>query len=138
MITEFKDSIRDTSAVFADAEDLVRRLYVEPKEMQRLVAQDRDRFLAALEKVIGPFLREGDDAGKPITQFNEPIGDVALDIEDPQEIVKRVGQTKLKRLGLDGLLIGGVVSRNEWEAVDGVSLMQQLAQELRLEPIVVR
>lgn len=155
MISEFKDEVRDSNAVFGDAEEQVRRLYVEPKEMQRLVAQDRDRFLGALEKAIGPFLREGPDASKPITQFVEPIGEVAryyrleylnvrdvareLDLDDPQTIVRNVGETKLKRLGLDGLLKeGGVVSRNEWEALDGISLMQQLAQELRLEPVIKR
>jgi hypothetical protein len=154
MISDFKDAIRLSNAAFGDAEDLVRRLYVDPAEMKPLLDQDRDRFLAALEKAIGPFLREGTDAKTDITRFNEPIGEAALyyrlefldlrsvarelDVEDPQEIIKQVGQTKLKRLGLDALLTGGSVSRKEWEAVDGVSLMQQLAQEMRLEPTVRR
>jgi hypothetical protein len=61
-----------------------------------------------------------------------------LDVDDPQTIVRTVGETKLKRLGLDRLLRGGEVSRQEWEAVDGLSLMQELARELRLTPLMVR
>ena len=150
----FQDEIRKNSAVFGGAEEQVRRLYPEKPVMDRLLQQDSDRFLAALEKAVGPFLREGADKQKAIREFPEPIGELArfyrlnyldlkaiaseLDLEDPQVIVRQVGETKLKRLGLDGLLRGGVVSRQEWEATSGLSLMQELARELRLTPIMVR
>ena len=153
MIT-FQDEIRKNSAVFGGAEEQVRRLYPEKPVMDRLLQQDSDRFLAALEKAVGPFLREGADKQKAIREFPEPIGELArfyrlnyldlkgiaseLDLEDPQVIVRQVGETKLKRLGLDGLLRGGVVSRQEWEATSGLSLMQELARELRLTPIMIR
>ena len=150
----FQDEIRKNSAVFGEAEEQVRRLYPEKPVMDRLLQQDSDRFLAALEKAVGPFLREGADKQKTIREFPEPIGELArfyrlnyldlkgiaseLDLEDPQVIVRQVGETKLKRLGLDGLLRGGVVSRQEWEATSGLSLMQELARELRLTPIMIR
>ena len=99
---------------------------------------------------MGPFLKVGDDSDKPLTAFIEPVGDVArhyrleflalkavareLDIEDPEQIIRQVGEKTLKRLGLDGLMHGGVVSRNAWEAIDGNrSLMQVLAKELRFD-----
>ena len=150
----FEDSIRANSAVFGPAEEAVRRLYVEKPAMDRLAKQDGDRFLAALERTVGPFLRDGADAAKPLRDFAEPVSEVArpyrlnyldlaavareLDTKDPQAIARVVGETKLKRLGLDGLLRGGVVGRAEWEAVDGVSLMQELAKELRYTPKPIR
>ena len=147
----FKDTIRDGSAVFGAAEQAVRRLYPEHAEMDKLVDNDRARFMAALRRAIGPFLLKGPDAGKDLEEFAEPIGQVArfhrlgyldlrtiacdLEIEDPQSILTSVGAKKLKQLGLDVLLKeGGVISRLEWEAIDGVSLMQELARELRYTP----
>ena len=53
-------------------------------------------------------------------------------------IVRTVGQTKLKRLGLEALLKGGVVGRAEWEAIEGISLMQELAREVGLTPKPIR
>jgi serine/threonine-protein kinase len=150
----FQDEIRKNSAVFGEAEEQVRRLYPEQPVMDRLLQQDTDRFLAALEKAIGPFLRESADKQKAIREFPEPVGELArfyrlnyldlkavaseLDLEDPQVIVRQVGETKLKRLGLDGLLRGGVVGRQEWEATSGLSLMQELARELRFTPVMIR
>jgi mono/diheme cytochrome c family protein len=147
-----EDTIRKNNAVFDDAKDLVERLYPEKTAMDRLLEQDTNRFLAALEKAIGPFLREGTDKDKPIQEFPEPIGEVArayrlgyldlnavaaeLDVDDSREIIRQVGTTPLKRLGLDGLLEkGGVVSRADWEAINGHSLMQELARELRYTPV---
>jgi serine/threonine-protein kinase len=149
-----KDTIRDHNAVFGAADQQVQRLYPKAQVMDRLVQQDIDRFKAALEQAIGPFLRDGDAATRPIQEFPEPIGEVArfyrlnyldlktiaceLDVESPQEILQRVGETKLKRLGLDGLDRDGVIGRLEWEAGEGLSLMQELARELRRTPVRVR
>lgn len=151
---EFTDVLRGSNAVFGAAEQQVKRLYPEKAVMDRLVRQDAERFLTALEKVIGPYLRDGVDQSRPIREFPEPIAEVArfyrlefldlptvaceLDVEDPQEILRQVGETKLKRLGLEDLFTGGVVNRQEWDAADGLSLMQELARELRFSPLVVR
>jgi serine/threonine-protein kinase len=149
----FKDVVRDSNSVFGQAERMVKLLYPEKSKMDELVREDEDRFMAALEKTISPFLRVGDDKQKPIREFPEPVGEVArlhrlgyldlktaaleLDLEDPEVIRTTVGETKLKRLGLDALLRGGVIGRLDWEAVDGVSLMQELARELRCTPFAV-
>jgi serine/threonine-protein kinase len=150
----FKDGVRDRSAVFGDVDKRVKQLYPESGIMDRLVKKDEDRFLAALEKAVGPFLRGGADGKKPLKEFAEPVGEVArvyrvhrlgyldlktvaceLDIMDPKMLMQKVGETKLKRLGLEALLNeGGVIGRAEWEAVDGVSLMQEVARELRYTP----
>jgi serine/threonine-protein kinase len=152
---DFADTLREGSAVFGEAEDLVQRLFPEPEFMGRLVESDRRRFLSALEEAIGPFLRIGENNGRPITDFPEPVGEVArlhrlvfldlktiaceLDIADPQEIVRKVGEKRLKQLGLEALVEDrGVVGRLEWEAVGSVSLMQELARELRATPLRVR
>ena len=148
----FEDTIRKGNAVFDSAKDLVERLYPEKAAMDGLLEQDANRFLGALEQAVGPFLREGADKDKPIGEFPEPIGELArsyrlgyldlktvgaeLDVPNPREVVERVGSTPLKRLGLEGLLEkGGVVSRAEWEAINGHSLMQELARELGYTPV---
>jgi len=146
-----KDTIRDGSAMFGDAEKQVKLLYPVQSKIDQLLARDEQRFLNALEKCVGPFLREGDDKDKPLKEFAEPIGEVArwhrlvyidlktlaceLNVENPQDILTKVGEKRLKQLGLEALLkVNGVISRPEWEAIDGVSLMQELARELRYTP----
>lgn len=148
----FQDTIREGSAVFGDAERLVQKLYPTRQEMDRLLDADERRFLTALEQAIGPILKHGTEVSKDIRDFPEPIGEVArmhrlgfldlqtvaceLDVEDPQELLIKVGEKNLKQLGLESLLKqGGVISRLEWEAVDGASLMQQFARELRFTPV---
>jgi hypothetical protein len=146
-----KDTIRESSAVFGAAERKVRDLFPPRKTMDQLLKQDREEYTAALEKAVGPFLRQGADKDKPLEQFPDPVGIAArhyrlefldlqtvakeLDLESSDVILQNVGATKLKRLGLETLLKpGGVISRAEWEATAGVSLMQQLARELRCTP----
>ncbi len=74
----FTDAIRsqfeDRSG---DIADKVRRLYPKKEDMDRLVTQDRERFLRALQQACGPFLKQGDDTDKDITKFPEPITTIA-------------------------------------------------------------
>ncbi len=152
----FTDTIGASNAVFDRAFDAVEARYPDAKTMEGLVARDSAWFLSALDRAVGPFLRgrAGTGTAKPIEKLPEPIGPIArtyrvgylnlanvareLDVEDPQALVRQVGETPLKRLGLDGLARGDVVSRDQWEAVDGLSLMQQLARELRFTPVFRR
>jgi mono/diheme cytochrome c family protein len=146
----FKDRLRDHSAVFGDAESKVRLLYKEQKQMDDLVDVDRKKFLVALEKAIGPFLRIEGDKDTPLIRFKEPVALVAgpyrrgfLDmkaltleffLEKPEE-VQKIGAGRLKELGLEMLTKpGGLVARLQWEASDGFSLMQEVARELRFTP----
>lgn len=158
----FSDTIRASSAVFGAAEEHVRQLYPPQDVMNSLLKRDEARFLDALELTIGPFVREGADKVKPIDRFDEPVAALAgsyrlnyldlkdiareLEVQDPQVIVRQVGEEKIKQLGLDSLLRSGVVGRSEWEArlegvafrLNGLSLMQQLALEMRYTPVVPR
>jgi mono/diheme cytochrome c family protein len=147
----FKDTIRNHSAVFGEPEKHVKRLFPEISVMDELIQEDQDHFLKSLEKCIGPILLKGDNSDADIEDLPEPVGEVArvhrlqfldlktvaceLDIEDPQQLLIKVGEKNLKKLGLESLLKkGGVINRLEWEATEGVSLMQELARELRYTP----
>ena len=116
--------------------------------MDQLVEEDKDRFLRSLKRCVGPFLLMGE---VDIEDVTEPVGEVArvhrlqfldlktiaceLGVEDPQDLLIKVGEKKLKKLGLEALLKdNGVINRLEWEATEGVSLMQELARELRYTP----
>jgi hypothetical protein len=120
--------------------------------MEALVNEDAASFQRSLEKAIGPFIRTGALKDVPVTDLPEPVSDVArlhrlgfldlktvaceLNIENPQDLLISVGAKRLKQLGLDALLEdGGVISRLEWAAFDGPSLMQTLARELRYTPV---
>lgn len=147
----FTDSIRDGSAVFGVADQKVKDLYPPARVMNRLIERDQQRFLQASDQAIGPFLRTGLDKGRPAADFPSPMGEVArtyrrgfldlravaseLDVEKPEDLPRRVGVKKLKQLGLEAPAQDkGVVGRLEWEAVDGISLMQELARELGTTP----
>ena len=77
MIGGFEDKVREGNAVAGEARGKVERLYPRKGEMDRLLSQDEDRFLAALTKATGSILQTGDDKAKPIRDFPEPIGAVA-------------------------------------------------------------
>src|SRR5262249_19257350 len=51
------DTIREGSSVFGEAEEKVRRLYPESKKMNELLDADQRRFLDALDRAVGKFLR---------------------------------------------------------------------------------
>jgi hypothetical protein len=146
----FKDHLRNHSSVYGDAETKVRRLYPEQQRMDTLVDLDRKRFLDALEKATGPFLRVEGNKDVPLRQFKEPVAVVVgpyrrgyLDLKtiavefflEKPEDVQQLGAGRLKELGLEALTSpGGVVGRLQWEAMDGYSLMQEVARELRFTP----
>lgn len=148
----FNDTVRDGSAVFGQAEEKVKLLFPDKAAMAQLVDADQRRFLDGLDSAVGRFLRVGADKRKPLQEFTEPVGEIArlyrlgyldlrtaaceLDLEKEEDLVKKVGEKRFKQLGLDGLLQpGGLIGRLEWEAVDGISLMQEVARELRATPV---
>jgi serine/threonine-protein kinase len=144
----FKDQVRDGTAVAGDARRKVQRLYPPVKGMDEKVKEDAERFLQALEKAAGPFLRVGADKDKPLKDFAEPIGEVArpyrlidldltaaaceLDVARPADLRALIGANKRQReLCLAPLLQeGGAVKRADWERVGATSLMQRAAREM--------
>lgn len=145
----FKDAIREGTGVQGEARQKVLRLYPEPQKMDQLVKEDSERFLTALEKTIGAFLKVEEDAQKPIRAFpDEPIYQIArlyqlvdldltmaaleLDIEKPDKLRTLIESNQsLRELGLGPLLReGGTIKRHAWEEVGATSLMQRVARQV--------
>ncbi|QEG01352.1 Planctomycete cytochrome C [Stieleria maiorica] len=150
---EFTDTVRDGNATFGSVEKQVRQLYPPNEAMRKLLSQDRDQFLRALDQCVSPFLRTERSGRASIESLDEPVSKVAiwhrsvyldletvlseLDLETSEQLF-RLGDKPLKMLGLETLRNGGVISRPEWEAFDrqfGPSLMQQTASALGLTPV---
>lgn len=150
MITEFRDELREADSLGGPAREFLLEVYPPHDDMQSMTHRDQEHFLRALDRVMGPFLKFGDDAGKPIGEFPEPVGKVAeMYSQDltPQELALELNLEKvdllqakieanreLLRFGL-GVMIQnppGTLKREKWETRDGTSLMQDVAGELRL------
>lgn len=150
MIADFRDELRNARSLGGKAEEHLRQIHVPHDEMQSLTRQDQELFLRALERVTGPFLKVGEDADKPITQFPEPIGKVAgkyaRDL-NPLEVARELGYADVAEL--QGLIRGnrllrewglgaladnppGTLKREKWETREGTTLMQDVAVELNL------
>ncbi len=145
---KFEDDIRDSVAIFnPKAQRKVRELYPESSEMTQLLEDAGGRFLNRLDQAIGQFLKQGEDADKPITLFPEPISFVArrydsnvnleaaaceLGFQEPEELKNRLGGRRLVQLGLKPLVEEeGAIKRSFWDSREaGVSIFQEAASEL--------
>ena len=147
----FKDTIRGGLAVAGGARAKAERLFPAREAMDKLLAKDEARFLAAVDQAAGAFLKVGDDASKAIRDFPEPIGAVArgylkdLDagdvaaefgLKDPRELPALIrANPRLRQLGLGPLTEdGGTIKRSEWDSLDGrfLSTFHEAARELEL------
>jgi serine/threonine-protein kinase len=143
----FTDTIRDGNALFGDAREKVLKLYPEKGVLEALWKADEDRFLGGLEKAVGPFLKVGEDARRPIRDFGEVIGEVTrgylLADLTPDKAAQELGIPKgdilagmirgnqqLKIIGMLPLANGKPLRRDDWEAPDGTSLYQDVARAL--------
>jgi serine/threonine-protein kinase len=150
MKSEFTDTVRQSTAAHGELRDKVRRLYPQPETMRHLLEQDTERFLAALERATGRFLRVGEDQDKTIKDFPEPVGPLAR-----QYILKEIGleeaalelglsdskvlrltirsSDRLRQLGLGPLATGATIKRETWESLDRfISPFQETAGMLDL------
>ncbi len=143
------DEIASQTAVSGEVLDFVKSLH-DSTETERLELLDRNRFLAALDKAIGPWLRDDASDESKVTSFPEPvfflashffnselgIAEVAaeLGIDDQSKILNAIEfDDRLKRLGLSPLLSGGLIKRDFWqEMAAGQSPMQQAGRQLRI------
>ena len=150
MITDFRDELRQAETLGGAPRDHVLKIYPTDDTMQRLVKQDQDLFLRSLEKVVGPFLKVGDDAKKLISEFPEPVGKVAemysrdltaramaleLGVEKVEILQAKIDANRdLLRFGLGTMTQNppGTLKREKWETQDGTSLMQDVASQLRM------
>src|SRR5207248_1580892 len=113
----FKDELRDGAGVAGAALAKVLRLHPKADDFAARMQDDEDRFLAALDRATGPFLKAGPDRGKDIRDFtDEPIGRVGL--ADPQRLAAAVEDNdRLREIGLGPLAHGGAVKRDAWASI---------------------
>jgi hypothetical protein len=149
----FKDQVRTGTSVFGLARRKVERLYPETPEMDKLVKEDQDRFLSALQKAVGPFLPPGASDVKAVSEMTEPVAEIArlytlgdldvqtialeLGLEKSDTLLIKIGERRLQELGLGPLATGGRMARREWETGKGMSLFQRTARELGATPYSV-
>jgi serine/threonine-protein kinase len=112
----------------------VAALYANNQRLETVLQDDRKDYLEALEKVIGPYLRQGLDQARPLTDFVEPIGRVTLwydndvtlgeaalelGLSDASELRGAIGGNgELKLLGLGVLADGGTIPRRTWDTLE--------------------
>jgi len=150
MKSDFKDTVRDGTAFQGEPLAKVRRLYPKPEDMKKLLDADSERFLHALQRATGPFLKVGDDKAKDIKDFPEPVGIVArqyilkeltlvdaaleLGIDDPALLYGVLkGNDRLRRLGLGPLTSKATIKRETWESLEKfISPYQEVASAMEL------
>jgi serine/threonine-protein kinase len=156
MKKEFTDGVRQGTRVRGQALDKVRRLYPPAAAMNKLMDADEKRFLSALDRAMGAFLKVGPDANKDIKEFKEVVGPIArryllaevsvadacleLGVKEKAMVETAIkASDELRRLGLLPLAQGRSVKREVWESRKGlISPFQQTAHKLELgTPLVV-
>jgi hypothetical protein len=144
---EFRDTVRDGSALSGDARRKLRNIYPAADSMDLMVRKDREQFLRALEQCIGPYLKVGEDAARPVEEFAEPVGAIArfyqrdLTVEsaafelgmgtptDLQGLIRT--NRELIQLGLGPLVNGQSIKRGVWESREAfVSPFQETVRSL--------
>jgi len=144
----FKDEVRDGAGVAGAARDKVQRLHPSANDFTALMRDDENRFLAALDRAAGRFLKVGPEKNTDIREFtDEPIGRVVrayhrdltlqdaateLGLADAQGLATSIaGNNRLRELGLGALAGGGTLKRDVWSSVkQRLSPFQRAALEL--------
>jgi len=148
MIREgIKDELRDSAGIFGAARSKLLRLHPKADEFAALMKDDEDRFIAALDRSAGRFLKVGADKSKDIREFtDEPIGrvvraynrdltlaDVAaeLGLTETRLSAAVADNDRLRQIGLGALTQGGTVKRDAWASLkQRISPFQRAALEL--------
>jgi predicted Ser/Thr protein kinase/mono/diheme cytochrome c family protein len=148
--SDFKDTVRTGTALQGEPLAKVRALYPSEADMKKLLDADSARFLKALERATGPFLKVGADQAKDIKDFPEPVGAVArqylsreltlvdaaleLGLDDPSVLYGALrGNDHLRRLGLAPLTKKETIKRQAWESLGNfISPYQEVASALQL------
>ncbi|MCX7385326.1 MAG: hypothetical protein NTX48_01570 [Planctomycetales bacterium] len=148
-MVRLKDTVLDSRAVpFGDVRLKVQDIFPTVAEMDEIIDHDRTRYISALDKACGRFLKVGDDADKTMLDFTEePIGTSAryyqkdLEIEEvavelgydnPSALAALIrSNSRLRELGLGPLSDGAAIKRSTWASTKE-SLFHSLAVELEI------
>lgn len=129
----FKDTVAANSAAAGAALEKLRALFPKQEEMDKLIDEDEARFLLALDKATGAFLRSGPNDKADITSFPETIGPIArwyrmqelgadeiaaeLGMRDSKPLKEAIQANRLlKNLGLGPLAADETIKREAWES----------------------
>ena len=128
-VFSLKDEVRGVSNVVGRAKAKVERIYTVPSEMDKLLARDEGRFVAAQARAMAPFLKPVGGEAPDILDVPEPvwalvrrfaknlvIEDVAgeLGVEDLSAIRAKIREDPGLRK-LEPLLVGKSVTRDVWQ-----------------------
>jgi serine/threonine-protein kinase len=143
-----KDELRDGSGVSGASLTKLLRLHPKADAFTALMKDDEERFLAALDRSSGAFLKLGTDKNKDIREFtDESIGrvvraynrdlalaDVAaeLGLPDAKQLSAAIeNNDRLRQIGLGPLAHGGTIKRDAWASLkQRLSPFQRAALEL--------
>ncbi len=146
----FTDQVRGGHILAGKKKSFLEELYPSPVEMDKLVLEDEERFLTALDKACADFLKAGPVAKKTMREFDEPIAPIAkwylvqeidlltaareLGLDKAEELSAIIkGNEELQKLGLFPLARGNKIKREVWESrAFLVSPYQVAAQKLKL------
>ena len=148
-VIRFKDTLASGAFVNGEARRKLDELVPPQDKMDRLLNKDEKVFLTALTEASGQFLQAGEDQGKDIRSFPEPIAAIAqqyikditveqaafdLGLADVSELQNRVkNNSELRNLGLGPLANGEKIKRETWHSLGKfLSQFQQAARQLEL------
>lgn len=147
-LLDYRDMVSGSQSLTSDARTKVDALYARPDRLKEILSSDRERYLVALKRAIGPYLQVREAADKSITEFPEPISTVAkwydqdMSLSDVAaelgfENAKELGPTiqfnqKLKDLGLAPLSSESTIPRRMWDTQEEspASIFQRTAVAL--------
>lgn len=148
----YVDRIKEWSSMNGEAQEKVDALFASKEASDNFLADDRRQFMAALERIMLPYVKDEDGFTLPIEAYPEPVSFVTrnyrrdltlkevafeLGFKAPENMPIR-NSASIRSLGLLPIVDGGKIPRSTWEtrADSPTSLFQQTALELDLgEPI---
>jgi hypothetical protein len=150
-IRPYKDNIRRTVRLGAEVSTKIAALYRETEVASR-IEEDTNKFLEALNKCIGPFLRQAEHKEKDIRYFPEPIVkvvklyDAGVSLEtaafelgvSKADLLSALRDPDLQSRGLAPLAVKDAsgrenkIPRDVWDSKDdnGISVFQFVAGEM--------
>jgi len=147
---DYVNAIDSQLTLTGEARNKVDRLFVDVERMDQLRMADQQRFMNALQQVIGPFLQVEENTDRDIRSFAEPVrvvtswynrdmtlADAAaeLDMDEPNDLASAIRTNHdLLTLGMGPLAIEQTVPRKMWDTLEesSASVFQRSATAIRI------